>query len=60
MTSQLLFSPATSAQTELLSVFAVDNCTNKDKDANPELALLTSDEAVKKAAGYVLSSGEPQ
>jgi leucyl aminopeptidase len=58
MTSQLLFSPATSAQTELLSVFAVDNCTNKDKDANPELALLTSDEAVKKAAGYVLSSGE--
>ena len=58
MNSQLLFTPAVSTQTELLTVFAVDNSTSKDKDARPEIALLTSDEAVKKSAGYVLSSGE--
>ena len=58
MNSQLLFTPAPSAQTELLAVFAVDNSTSKEKDAKPEITLLTSDDAVKKAASYVLSSGE--
>ncbi|MBV8629281.1 MAG: leucyl aminopeptidase [Silvibacterium sp.] len=58
MKTDLLFTPASSAQTELLTVFAVDNSTSKEKDAKPEVSLLTSDEAVKKAAGYVLSSGE--
>src|SRR5215470_5233521 len=58
MKSELLFTPAASAKAELLAVFAVDNCTNKDKDAKPEVALLTSDEAIRNAASYVLSTGE--
>jgi leucyl aminopeptidase len=58
MKTELLFTPAASSQTELLAVFAADNSTIKDKDAKPEVTLLTSDEAAKKAAGYVLSTGE--
>jgi leucyl aminopeptidase len=58
MNTELLFTPAASAQTELLAVFAADKSTSKDKDAKPELALLTSDESVKKAASFVLSTGE--
>jgi leucyl aminopeptidase len=58
MKTELLFAPAVSAKAEILAVFAADHSTDKDKDAKPELALLTSDEAVKKAASYVLSSGE--
>ncbi len=58
MKTELLFSPVPSIKTELLAVFAVDQSASKDKDAKPEIALLTSDEAVKKAASYVLLSGE--
>ena len=58
MKTELLFTPALATQTELLTVFAVDNSASKDKDAKPEVALLTSDEAMKKAASYVLSTGE--
>ena len=58
MKTELLFSPVPSIETELLAVFAVDQSASKDKDAKPEIALLTSDEAVKKAASYVLLSGE--
>ncbi|MBV8115278.1 MAG: leucyl aminopeptidase [Silvibacterium sp.] len=58
MKTELLFTPAASAKTDLLTVFAADNSTSKDKDAKPEVILLTSDEGVKKAAGYVLSTGE--
>jgi leucyl aminopeptidase len=58
MKTELLFTAPASAQTELLTVFAVDNSTSKDKDAKPELALLVSDDAVKRAASYVLSTGE--
>ncbi|MBV8674103.1 MAG: aminopeptidase, partial [Acidobacteriaceae bacterium] len=58
MKTDLLFTPAASAQTELLTVFAVDNSPSREKDAKPEIALLTSDEALKRAANYVLSTGE--
>ncbi len=58
MKTELLFTPAASAQSELLTVFAADISTSKDKDAKPELTLLTSDEAIRKAANYVLSTGE--
>jgi len=58
MKTELLFTPAASSSSELLAVFAADASTNKDKDAKPELTLLTSDEAVKKAASYVLTTGE--
>lgn len=49
--------PAT-LQTDLLVVFATDNNTGKEKDAKPEIALMTTDEAAQRAASQVLSSGE--
>ena len=58
MKTELLFTPAASAQSELLAVFAADTSTSKDKDAKPEVTLLTSDEAIKKAANFVLATGE--
>ncbi|HEX3472931.1 MAG TPA: leucyl aminopeptidase [Silvibacterium sp.] len=58
MKTELLFTPAAAAQTELLVVFAADNSTSKEKDAKPEIALLTAEEAIQKAASYVLSTGE--
>ena len=58
MKTQLLFTSAAPAQSELLAVFAVDNSISKEKDAKTEIALLTSDEAVRGAASYVLSTGE--
>src|SRR5580704_7186143 len=58
MKTELLFTPAATAQTELLAVFAADKSTSKERDAKPEVALLTADEAIRKAASYVLSTGE--
>ena len=58
MKTELHHTPAASAQTELLAVFAVDNSTSKEKDAKPEVTLLSVEEAIKEAAGYVLSTGE--
>jgi leucyl aminopeptidase len=58
MKTELLFTPAASAQSELLAVFAADTTASKEKDARSELALLTSDEAVRKAANFVLATGE--
>jgi leucyl aminopeptidase len=49
--------PAT-VETELLVVFAADQNTSKDKDAAPEVTLLTSDESLRKTASHVLSSRE--
>src|ERR1700739_1893993 len=45
-------------QTEILVVFATDKNTGKEKNAKPEIDLLTSDEAVQRAASLVLVSGE--
>ena len=58
MKTELLFTPAATTKTELLAVFAADNSTSKEKDAKPEVTLLTSDEAIQRAASYVLSTGE--
>jgi leucyl aminopeptidase len=58
MKTELLFTPAANLASELLTVFALDNNTSKDKDAKPKITLLTSDKALKKAANFVLSSGE--
>jgi leucyl aminopeptidase len=58
MRTELLFSPAAAAETGLLTVFAADNSTGNDKDAKPEINLLTRDETLEKAAGPVLSTGE--
>ena len=58
MKTELLFAPAAPVSSELLAVFAVDNNTSKDKDARPEIALLTNEEALRKAAAFVLSTGE--
>jgi leucyl aminopeptidase len=58
MKTELNFSAAATVETELLAVFAVDHSTSKEKDARPELALLTSESAVTAAAETVLASGE--
>jgi len=58
MKAKLFFTPAATAQAELLAVFAADNSTSKDKDAKLEVTLVTSDEAVRKAASFVLATGE--
>jgi leucyl aminopeptidase len=58
MKIELLKSSATESQTELLTVFAVDMNTSQDVDGKPEPALLSSDEALRKAASFVLPSGE--
>ena len=58
MKTELLFAPAASLSSELLAIFAVDNNTSKEKDAKPDISLLTSDDALKKAAASVLSTGE--
>ncbi len=58
MKTELKFSDAAGVQSELLTVFAIDHSTSKDKDAKPELALLTADSAVTAAAAAVLASGE--
>jgi leucyl aminopeptidase len=43
---------------ELLVIFAADQNTSKDKDAEPEVAILTPDESVRHAVGPVLQSKE--
>jgi leucyl aminopeptidase len=58
MKTELKFSDAAGVATELLAVFAVDHSTSKEKDAKPELALLTSESALTAAAELVLTSGE--
>ncbi len=50
--------PASLLETELLVVFAADNNVSKEKDAQPEVVLHTTDENVRQAAAPVLRSGE--
>ena len=45
-------------ETELLVIFAADQNTSKDKDANPQITLLTANERAKQAAAAVIRSGE--
>jgi leucyl aminopeptidase len=58
MNTSILSTPPSAAETALLAVFAVDASTAKGPEATPEIRLLTSDEAVNRAAQTVLSSGE--
>ena len=58
MKTELNFSDAAGVESELLVVFAIDHSSSKDKDAKPELALLTADSAVTASAAAVLTSGE--
>ncbi|MGB7188618.1 MAG: leucyl aminopeptidase [Acidobacteriaceae bacterium] len=48
------------AQTDadLLVVFAADQNTSKDENTKPDVALLTADESVKRAASLALGGGE--
>ncbi len=50
MKTQLSSLAPASIETELLVVFAIDKADKKDKNADPQLALLTPDEAVTTAA----------
>jgi len=58
MRTQLIFSPVSSLETELLAVLAADSQTAKALDAKPQPVLLTRDEAVKAAVAGVLAGGE--
>jgi leucyl aminopeptidase len=58
MKTELKFSDAAGAETELLAVFATDQSTSKEKDAKAEPALLTSESALASAVQAVLASGE--
>jgi leucyl aminopeptidase len=58
MKTNLLHTPAANAQTELLAVFAVNANTSTEKDAKPEISLLTTEDALTKAASFVVSTGE--
>jgi leucyl aminopeptidase len=58
MKFELVGTAPSTVETELLVVFAADQNTNKDKNANPQVVLLTTDESLKEAVGKVLSSGE--
>lgn len=52
-------SAATSAvETDVLVVFVTDQNTSKEKNAKPDLVVLTTDESVQEAAARVLASGE--
>ena len=58
MRADLSFAPLAQIETELLAVAAADTQTAKGPDAKPQPAILTGDEAVRKAAAAVLASGE--
>ena len=56
MNAKLLFQDSATFPTPLLAVFAVDISTGKDEEAHP--ALLTTSDAIAKAAAPWISSGE--
>jgi leucyl aminopeptidase len=58
MKTELSFASLAAIETDLLAVLAVDTQTEKGPEAKPQPELLTSDEAVKAAAAFVLASGE--
>ena len=58
MKTELKFVATSSVAAEILAVMAVDRSTSKEKNANAEPALLTSDAAVLHATESVLKSGE--
>ncbi len=58
MRTEFSFANLAEIETELLAVLAADAQTAKEADARPAPALLTGNEAVKKAVADVLASGE--
>ena len=58
MRTEVSFAPLAGIATELLVVLAVDTQTEKGTNAKPAPAILTSDAAIRSAAGSILSSGE--
>src|SRR5271170_134567 len=58
MKTEFKFSDAAGVETELLVAFAVDHNTSKDKDAKPELAILTTESALTTPAQSILTTGE--
>ena len=58
MKTELKFSAAAGAASELLVVFAADQSTSKEKDAQAQPALLTTESALTTAVQSVLTSGE--
>jgi leucyl aminopeptidase len=58
MKFELQSSAPETVETELLVVFAADQNISKDKDVKPEIALLTTDESVRRAASRVLGTEE--
>ena len=58
MNTKLATQNATTFATPLLAVFAADASTSTAKDAKPEPKLLTTNDAITKAASTVLASGE--
>ena len=58
MNLELRSSAPSAAETDLLVVFAADQNASKAKDAKPEVALLTSDSAIKQATNGVLGNEE--
>jgi leucyl aminopeptidase len=56
MKTTLQSGQTTAFETELLVIFATDGAT--EKDAKPEISLLTDDESAKQAAAQVLTTGE--
>src|ERR1700759_1930825 len=47
-----------SFETEMLVVFAINKADKKDKNADPQIALLTPDEAITAAAAKAVSGRE--
>src|SRR6185312_727986 len=58
MNIELAQNSPSAISTEVLAVFAADASTGKAAESNPEIRLLTTDEAVQRAAQSVLTSGE--
>lgn len=58
MKTELISQAASTATSALLVAFAVDSASATEKEAKPAPALLSSEEAVRKAAQSVLGSGE--
>jgi leucyl aminopeptidase len=58
MKTELIFSDASTLSAEMLVAFAADQSTSKEPSAKPEPTLLSTETALQKAAGSVLTSGE--
>src|SRR5579863_8182916 len=58
MKTKLIYSAITDTAAECLAVVALDDNTDKGKDAKPNVKLATDDKALNKAAAEILASGD--